>query len=181
MLTVKGESLPYIPCDWCRIYIRSREMREGRRVEWYQLCGLRQPIKLEKPLQKLEPDRTHKKLVISSKHGPVGNPMLCFFVITIGYLAANQQMISNTVVYTNSRETFVVVCFKPCGLNLSLCDNPCPSDLALWKKLWILVQRSCWSNWYWWLFCCTPPVAATWEVPPLLKVPSAFTLFIWVM
>lgn len=33
MLTVKGESLPYIPCDWYRIYIKSREMREGRRVE----------------------------------------------------------------------------------------------------------------------------------------------------
>lgn len=37
-------------------------------------------------------------------------------VITIGYLAANQQMISNTVVYTNSRETFVAVSFKPRGL-----------------------------------------------------------------
>jgi len=106
MLTVKGESLPYIPCDWYRIYIRS--MREGRRVEWDQLCGLRQPVKLERLLRKPEPDRTHKKPVISSKHGPVGSPVLWLFVITIGYLAANQQMISNTVVYTNSRETLLL-------------------------------------------------------------------------
>lgn len=33
MLTVKGESLPFLPSDWYRNYIRSREMREGRRAE----------------------------------------------------------------------------------------------------------------------------------------------------
>lgn len=84
--------------------------------------------KTSKAFTKPEPDRTHKKPV--SKHGPVGNALLWMFVVTIGYLAANQQMISSAVICTDSRETFVAASFKPYGLN-SLYDNPCPSDPAV--------------------------------------------------
>lgn len=87
---------------------------------------------------------------IISKHGPVGSPALWLFGTATSYLTANQQMLSNTVVYENSRGTFFFFFFKLFLSSFFSCiyhHAPVRSGRDLWliRRVTVILQFE--RNW----------------------------------